>query len=419
MNVPVQRLVAAIDLGTSKVTGLIGEVTGDGRSWGLRILGFGVEETTGMRRGAIRDFEETVRAITRAMKAAEQVAGLEVGTVYCGVPGVHIAERISHGVASIPGSEIRTVELARVNDVACAVSFGQDPELLHAIPHDYRVDGPSGYADPIGMSGERVEAEVYLVTVRSSADAHQRKAIEKAGWHVGEFVLEPLAASLAVLSAEEREAGVVLVELGAGSTSVAIFQGGKLRHTAALRFAGGHVTSDLVHGLQITQAEAERIKVTYGGAYEAMVPEVEVIELPASGGQPVRHAPRKLVAHIMGMRFQEVLELAYDEVTRSGWGMAGLPAGVVLTGGGAATPGIIELTRDVFAAPVRVGIPADGVCGVWSDRVAAPGLAVPVGLALWGARQVATGSGFGAAGKSSPAVERVLGPVKRWLQDFF
>lgn len=418
MSVPVQRLVAVVDLGSSKVTGLIGEVTGDARSWGLRILGIGIEESTGVRRGAIRDFEETVRATSRAMKAAEQVAGLEVGTVYCGVSGVNIAERISHGVASIPGSEIRTVDLARVNDVACAINFGQDQELLHAIPHDYRVDGQSGYADPIGMSGERVEAEVYLVTARSSALAHQRKAVEKAGWHVGEFVLEPLAASLAVLTADEREAGSVLVELGAGSTSVAIFQGGKLRRTAALRFAGGHVTSDLVHGLQITQAEAERLKIAYGGAYEAMVPDVEVIELPASGGQPSRHAPRKLVAHIMGMRFQEVLELAYDEVTRAGWGMAGLPAGVILAGGGAATPGIVELTRDVFAAPVRVGVPADGLRGL-VDRVASPGLAVPVGLALWGARQVATGSGFGAAGKSSPAVDRVLGPVKRWLQDFF
>ena len=418
MTVPVQRLVAAIDLGSSKVTGLIGEVTGDARSWGLRVLGVGTEDSTGIRRGAIRDFEETVRAITRAMKVAERVAGLEVGTVYCGVSGVHIAERISHGVASIPGSEIRTIDLARVNDVACAISFGQDQELLHAIPHDYRVDGQSGYGDPIGMTGERVEAEVYLVTVRSSALAHERKAVEKAGWHVGEFVLEPLAASLAVLSAEERDAGVVLVELGAGSTSVAIFQGGKLRHTAALRFAGGHVTSDLVHGLQITQAEAERIKTTYGSAYEAMVPEPEVIELPTIGGHPARHAPRRLVAHIMGMRFQEVLELACDEVTRAGWAMAGLPAGVVLSGGGAGTPGIVELARDTFAAPVRVGVPAAGLRGL-IDRVALPSLAVPVGLALWGARQVATGSGFGAAGKSSPAVERVLGPVKRWLQDFF
>jgi len=418
MSVPVQRLVAAIDLGSSKITGVIGEVTGDSHSWGMRILGVGIEESTGIRRGAIRDFDETVRAVSKAMHAAERIAGIEVGTVYAGVSGVNIAERVSHGVASIPGSEIRTVDLARVNDVACAISFGQDQELLHAIPHDYRVDGQSGYADPIGMSGERVEAEVYLVTARSSALAHQRKAIEKAGWHVGEFVLEPLAASLAVVSADESEAGVVLVELGAGSTSVAIFHGGKLRHTAALRFAGGHVTSDLVHGLQLPQAEAERIKTSFGGAYEPMIPEEEIIELPASGGQPARHAPRKLVAHIMGMRFQEVLELAFDEVTRAGWAMTGLPQGVVLTGGGASTPGIVELARDVFASPVRIGVPAAGLRGL-TDRVASPGLAVPVGLALWGARQVVTGAGFGGGGKESPAMDRVLGPVKRWLQDFF
>ena len=418
MSVPVQRLVAAVDLGSTKVTGLIGEVTGDARSWGLRILGVGVERSTGLRRGVIRDFEEVVRAVHKAMTDAERVAGIEVGTVYCGVAGEHISQRVSHGVASVPGSEIRTADLARVNDVASNVSFGHDQELLHAIPHDYRVDGQPGYADPIGMSGERVEAEVYLITARSSALAHQRKAIEKAGWHVGEFVLEPLAGSLAVLTPEEREEGVVQVELGGGSTTVAIFQGGKLRYSASLRFAGGHVTADLVHGLQVTQAEAERIKESWGAAYEALVPEVEVIELPAHGAHPARHAPRRLVAHIMRMRLQEVMELAFDEVARSGWAMAGLPGGVVLSGAAAAAPGMVELTRDVFAAPVRIGVPADGLRGL-TDRVASPGFAVPVGLALYGARQVAIGGGFGAGGHSSPAVERMFAPVKRWLQDFF
>lgn len=418
MSVPVQRLVAAVDLGSTKVTGLIGEVTGDSRSWGLRVLGVGVEKSTGMRRGVIRDFEEVVRAVNKAMTDAERVAGIEVGTVYCGVAGEQISQRVSHGVASVPGSEIRTADLARVNDVASNVSFGHDQELLHAIPHDYRVDGQPGYADPIGMTGERVEAEVYLITARSSALAHQRKAIEKAGWHVGEFVLEPLAASLAVLTPEEREDGVVLVELGGGSTTVAIFQGGKLRHSASLRFAGGHVTADLVHGLQVTLAQAEQIKECWGAAYESLVPEVEVIELPASGAHLARHAPRQLVAHIMRMRLQEVMELAFDEIARSGWAMAGLPGGVVLSGAAAVVPGMIELTRDIFAAPVRIGVPADGLRGL-TDRVASPAFAVPVGLALYGARQVALGGGFGAGGRTSPAVERMFAPVKRWLQDFF
>lgn len=418
MTVTVQRLVAAVDLGSSKVTAIIGEVTGESRSWGLRILGVGVEPSTGLRRGVIRDFDETVRAVRKAMTDAERIAGIEVGTVYSGVAGLNVAQRTSSGVASVTGSEIRTSDLARVNDVASNVSFGHDQELLHAIPQDYRVDGQPGYGDPVGMAGGRVEAEVYLITVRTAVTAHQRKAIEKAGWHVGEFVLEPLAGSLAVVSAEERDSGVVLVELGAGSTTIAIFQGGKLRHTASLRFAGGHVTADLVHGLQVTQADAERIKVKFGGANEASVTENEVIDLPATGAVPARRAQRKLVAHIMQMRLQEVLELAYDEVTRAGWSMAALPSGVVITGGGAATPGMVELTRDVFAAPVRVGVPVDGLRGL-VDRVGSPEFAVPVGLALYGARQVALGIGFGAGGKTSPAVERVFGPVKQWLQDFF
>ncbi len=418
MSVPVQRLVAALDLGSTRVTGIIGEVTGSGPSWGLRILGVATEPSTGVRRGAIRDFEETVRAVRKVMKDAERMAGLEVGTVDVGVAGEHVAQRVSHGVASVTGSEIRTADLARVNDVASDVSFGHDQELLHAIAHDYRVDGQAGHADPIGMTGEQLEAEVYLITARASALAHLRKAVEKAGWHVGEFVVEPLASSLAVLTPEEREAGVVSVEFGGGSTTVAIFQGGKLRHTASLRFAGGHVTSDLVHGLQVPQAEAEQLKVRYGAAYEPLVPEGERVELAASHGHPVRHATRRTIAHIMHMRLQEVAELASDEITRAGWAMAGLPAGVVLSGGGAAAPGMVELVRDVFAAPVRIGVPAAGLRGL-VDRVAFPGYAVPVGLALYGARQVAQGGGFGAGGRTSPAVERVLGPVKRWFQDFF
>ncbi|MDZ4259707.1 MAG: cell division protein FtsA [Gemmatimonadales bacterium] len=418
MSVAVQRLVAAIDLGTTSVTAIIGEVTGDQRSWGLRVLGVGMEPSTGVRRGVIRDFEETVRAIGKAMGDAERIAGIEVGTVYLGVAGEHVAQRVSHGVASIPGSEIRTADLARVNDVASNVSFGHDQELLHAIAHDYRVDGQPGYADPIGMAGERLEAEVYLVTVRSSALSHARRAVEKAGWHVGEFVLEPLAASLAVLTAEEREIGSVLVELGGGSTTVAIFHEGKLRHTASLRFAGGHVTSDLVHGLQVTQADAERIKARWGAAYEPLVSADEVIELPPVPAGGLRQAPRRLVAHIMHMRLQEMLELAYDEVGRAGWAMAGLPGGMILSGGASAAPGMVELARDVFAAPVRRGIPADGLRGL-TDRVASPDCSVVVGLALYGARQVALGGGFGGGGRSSPAMGRVLAPVRRWLQDIF
>lgn len=418
MSAQVQRLVAAIDLGTSRVSALIGEVTGDAQSWGLRILGLASEPSNGVRRGVIRDFDESVRAIRKALNDAERMAGIEVGTVDVGVAGELVAHRISHGTASIHGSEIRTADLARVIDIASDVSFGHDQELLHAIAHDFRVDGQPGLGDPIGMAGDTLAAEVYLVTARSSALAHIRRAVEKAGWQVGEFVLESLAASLSVLTPDEREAGAVLLEFGAGSTSVAVIQGGKLRHVVGLRFAGGHVTSDLVHGLQLSQADAERIKIDFGAAYEPMVPENEVVELPGVAGQGARRTPRRLISHIMHMRLQEVAELAYDEVARAGFAMGALPGGVVLTGAGAAAPGMVELIRDVFAAPVRLGVPAAGLRGL-VDRVAFTACAVPVGLALYGARQVAFGGGFGAGGRASPAMEKVLGPVKRWLQDFF
>ncbi len=411
------RLVAGLDLGTTRVVAIIGEVTGDVRQGGVKILGVGTERSTGIRRGAVRDVEETTRAITKALKSAERMAGLEVGTVYCGVAGEHVAERSSHGVVSVTGNEIRTADVARVNDVASNISFGRDHELLHAIPQDYLVDHQGGITDPIGMTGQRLEAEVYLVTVLSTALTNLRRCVERAGYQVGEFVLEPLAASLAVLTPEEPEMGCALVELGGGSTSVSVFQEGRIRHTASLMFAGGHVTNDIVHGLQVTQQEAEKLKERFGAAYEPLVPESDVIELPATAGQRARTAERRVLAHIMHMRLQEVLELAADELQRTGYHQH-LPAGVILTGGGAETPGIEELAREVFALPVRVGKPGHGLTGL-VDSVESPRMSVGTGLVAYGARQVQMSGGFGAGGRKSPAVEKVFGPVKRWLQDFF
>jgi cell division protein FtsA len=410
------RLVAALDLGSTRVVGLIGEVLGEGREPRVRILGAATERTGGIRRGVVRDIEEATRAIAKAMKDAQTMAGVEVGTVYCGIAGEHIAARSSHGVVSVTGSEIRTTDVARVNDVASNISFGRDHELLHAIPQDYLVDQQAGITEPIGMTGSRLEAEVYLVTVLGSALVNLRKCVERAGYHPGEFVLEPVAASLSVLTPDERELGCAIVELGGGSTNVAIFQGGKIRHTASSMFAGGHVTNDLMQGLQVTQLDAERIKERFGAAYEPLVPETDTFQLPSTPGQGPRTAHRRVLAHIMHMRLQEVLELALDEISRAGYRQR-LPAGIILTGGGAQAPGIVELGREVFAMPVRVGTPGEGLTGL-VDSVDSPRMAVPVGLLLYGARAVATSGGFG-GGRRSPAVDKVLGPVKRWLQDFF
>jgi len=412
-----QRLVAALDLGSTRIAAAIGEVTGDPRHPGVRVLGVGSERTTGIRRGVVRDIEETTRAIGRALKDAQLMAGVEVGTVYAGIAGEHVAGRLSHGVVSVTGNEIRTADVARVNEVAANVAFSRDHELLHAVPQDYLVDGQAGISDPIGMIGSRLEAQVYLVTVLSSAVVNLQKCIEKAGFRVGEFVLEPLAGSLAALTPDERELGCALIELGGGSTNVAVFQQGKICHTASLMFAGNHVTNDLVHGLQVPQQDAEKLKERHGAAYEPSVSNDEVIELPAGPGQPSRPAHRRVLAHIMHMRMQEILELALDELNRTGFRQR-LAAGVVLSGGGAQIPGIVELTREVFALPVRIAQPGTGLSGL-VDRIAAPRMTVPAGLLLYGAKQVLQSGGFGVAARRSPAVEKVIGPVKRWLQDFF
>jgi len=409
--------VAALDLGTTKVGAIIAEAQGDPRYPVTRVLGVGVERCNGVHRGVVRNIEETTRAIQKAMKDAERMAGVEVGAVYCSVAGEHVAGRTTTGVVSVTGGAIRTGGVARVNDVASSVPLGKDHELLHAIPQDYLVDLQPGISEPIGMSGQRLDAQVYLVTVLSSVPQNLRKCVEGAGYNVAEFVLEPLAVSLAVLTPDERELGCALVELGGGSTNVAIFQAGKIRHTASLRFAGGHVTSDIVHGLQVTQQEAERLKERHGSAYEPLVPEGEVIQLPGTPGQGPRNAHRHVLAHIMRMRLQEVLELALDEITRAGYHQR-LPAGVVLTGGGAQVPGITELAREVFAMPVRTGKPGEGLSGL-TDSVESPKFAVLAGLAQYGAKQLAQGAAFGTGQRRSQAVEKFVMPVRRWLQDFF
>jgi cell division protein FtsA len=240
--------------------------------------------------------------------------------------------------------------------------------------------------------------------------------VERSGFQVGEFILEPLAASMAVLTPDERALGCAIVELGGGSTNVSIFQGGKIRHTASSIFAGTHVTNDIVAGLQVTQNDAERLKDRFGSAYEPLAADDDVFQLPSTPGQGVRTADRRVLAHIMHARLQEVLELALDEISRTGYRQR-LPAGVVLTGGGAQAPGIVELARQVFALPARVGVPGQGLTGLL-DHVDSPRMAVPAGLLLYGAKEALAGGGFG-SGRRSPAVEKVLGPVKRWFLDIF
>jgi cell division protein FtsA len=406
------RLVAGLDLGSSKTGAIIAEATGDARKPGAKILGVGMARTTGVKRGVVRDIEETTRSISQAMRDAERMAGVEVPVLYCGIAGDHVQTRISTGLASVATEEISRSDIDRVNDVAKAVSLGDDYELLHYIPQEYKVDSQGGISDPVGMTGLRLEVEMCLVAVQNKAAQNLRKSIERAGYKVSELVLEPLAASLAVVTEDEKEMGCALVDLGSGSTSVAIFHDGKLRHLSCLPFAGVHVTSDIVQGLGVTQSDAERLKERSGMAYTPLVDPDEVIELPSTPGQGPRQVKRELLAHIIHQRLDEVLGLVLERIGEAGYG-GRLAAGVILTGGGAQLAGIVELTRDVFAMPVRTGEPGLGISGL-VDSVQAPRYAVSVGLALYGThRMVRRGH------EGGPTVDKFFGPVKRWLQDFF
>src|SRR4029078_13353123 len=301
-----------------------------------------------------------------------------------------------------------------------------------AIPQEYTVDKNLGIRDAIGMIGTRLETEMYLVTIGSSPAMNLRKAVEKAGYKVRELVLEPLASALSVLTEDEKELRVALVEMGAGTTDIAVFHEAKIRHLGTVNFGGNNVTNDIVHGLGVTQADAERLKERYGCAYEPMVDPSEVIQLPSTVAQGDRQIPRELLAHIIHQRLDEVFARIvqrrmyeiFDLVQRdiAGAGYAGkLSAGIVLTGGAAAMQGVVELASDVFATGVRIGVPSENIGGL-TDSVEAPRFATVTGLAQYAAHRFAL-SGAGVGGKrlalSEPGVDRLAQRVKTWLQDFF
>jgi cell division protein FtsA len=416
-----EHLVAGLDIGSAKTTAIIAEVVGDlPKHPELRVLGAGQARTTGMRRGVVSDIEETTRSIRRALQDAERMAGAQVGDVYTGIGGEHVQAMMSKGIVAISGEEIERDDVERAEDVARALEIPRDRELLHAIPVEYTVDKNVGVRDPVGMIGTRLETEMFLVTIGSSPAVNLRKSVERAGYKVKHLVLEPLASALAVLTEDEKELGVALVELGATSTDVAIFHEGKIRHLGTIGFGGSHVTSDIVHGLGVTQADAERLKERYGCAYEPLVDPTDVIRLPSTVAQGDRQIPRELLAHIIHQRMDEIFDLVQAQVQTAGY--AGqLSAGMVVTGGAAAMQGVAELASDVFGTGVRVGNPAENLGGL-TESVDAPRFATVVGLAQYAAHQVA------ARGESASVRRRQLAGagvgqltqrIKYWLEDFF
>ena len=415
-----ERIVAGLDIGSAKTTAVIAEAIADShRNVTIKILGVGQARTTGLRRGIVSDIEETTRSIKKAIQDAERMAGTPIDSIYAGIAGEHVRAMTSSGVVAVNGDEISAWDVTRANDVARAQPIPQDRELLHAIPQEYSVDKNQGIRDPIGMIGTRLETEMYLVTIGSSPATNLRKSVEKAGSHVRELVLEPLASSWAVLTEDEKELGVALLEMGAATTDIAVFHEGKIRHLGTIPFGGNNVTSDIVHGIGVTQADAERLKERYGCAYEQLVDPDEILQLPSTVAQGERQIARQVLAHIIHQRMDEIFDLVRRNIDEAGWGKR-LSAGLVMTGGAAGMEGIGDLAADSFGTGVRIGSPAEHIGGL-TDAVEAPRFATVVGLALYGANRLILGGGQSSKrGKiGSPAMNDLGKKLKNWLQDFF
>lgn len=407
------NLIAALDIGTTKTCAVIGEISGDlQRRPDLKVLGVGQARTTGMRREVVTHIEETTESVKKAVKEAELMAGATVDRVYAGIAGEHIQAFSSAGVVAVGGEEVSSHDVARVHEVARAVALPPARELLHAIPQEYMVDHQGGIKDPLGMAGTRLEAEVYLVSSASAATTNIRKAVSRAGYRVQELVLEPLASARAVLTEDEKEVGVAMVELGGGTTDVAVYYEGKIRHVAILPFGGLTVTNDLVKGLSIPFAEAQKAKEQFGAAFAQMVDPQETVELPGPSPGQRRHVARELIAHIVEQRLDEMFGLVQEELERADL-MDKLGAGIVLTGGTTAIQGVVELAQQVFAAPVRAGVPGEGLTGL-ADSVAFPRFATVAGLALYGSDRFME-TGEGASTFTSGMATKILA----WLKEFF
>ncbi len=407
------NLIAGLDIGTTKTCAVIAEIGGDPRRRvELKILGVGQAKTSGMRREVVTHIEETTESIRNALKEAELMAGATVDRVYTGIAGEHIQATNSSGVVAVAGDEVGVGDVTRVHEVARAVAIPQDRELLHAIPQEYMVDNQGGIKDPVGMAGTRLEAEVYIVTGASAAATNLRKAVSRAGYRVQEVVLEPLASARAVLTEDEKEVGVAMVEIGGGTTDLAVYYEGKIRHIAILPFGGITVTNDLVKGLSIPFAEAQRAKELYGVAFAQLVDPQETVELPGPSPGQQRHVARELIAHVVEQRLDEMFGLVQEELEGQDL-MSKLGAGIVLTGGAVTLQGTVELAQQVFAAPVRAGVPDEGLVGL-ADSVARPKFATAAGLALYGAdRFLETGEG------ASTLASGYLAKAIAWLKEFF
>jgi cell division protein FtsA len=370
-------LLVGLDIGTSKVVAIVGEVKADGA---LEIIGIGSHPSRGLKKGVVVNIESTVQSIQRAVEEAELMAGCEIHSVYAGIAGSHVRSLNSHGIVAIKDKEVGPGDVERVIDAAKAVAIPADQKILHVLPQEYIIDSQEGIRDPIGMSGVRLEAKVHIVTGADSAAQNIVKCVQRCGLSVDDIVLEQLASSYAVLTEDEKDLGVCVVDIGGGTTDIAVFGGGAIRHTAVIPIAGDQLTNDIAVSMRTPTQYAEDIKIKYACALSQLANPDETIEVPSVGDRPPRRLARQTLAEIVEPRYEELFGLIRDELRRAGLEEQ-VATGIVLTGGSAKMEGAIELAEEVFHMPVRLGVPqyVSGLAEVVSNPIHATG----VGLLLY------------------------------------
>src|SRR6202522_2910619 len=372
-----RNLLVGLDIGTSKVVAIVGEIKSDGA---LEIIGIGSHPSRGLKKGVVVNIESTVQSIQRAVEEAELMAGCEINAVYAGIAGSHVRSLNSHGVVAIRDREVVQSDVDHVIEAAKAVAIPADQRILHVLPQEFIIDGQEGIRDPIGMSGVRLEAKVHIVTGADSAAQNIIKCVERCGLTVEDVVLEQLASSFAVLTDDEKELGVCIVDVGGGTTDIAVFGNGAIRHTAVIPIAGDQVTNDIAVSMRTPTQYAEDIKIRYACALSQLAHHDETIEVPSVGDRPPRRLARQTLAEMVEPRYEELFALVRDELRRAGLEEA-VATGIVLTGGSSKMEGAVELAEEVFHMPVRLGIPqyVSGLTAVVSNPIHATG----VGLLLY------------------------------------
>src|ERR1700756_3480522 len=405
-----RNLIVGLDNGTSKVVALVGEIGLDGS---IEVLGIGSQPSRGLKKGVVVNIESTVQSIQRAVEEAELMVDCEINTVYAGIAGSHIRSLNSHGVVGIRDREVTPADVEHVIEAAKAVAIPADQRILHVLPQEFIIDGQEGIRDPIGMSGVRLEAKVHIVTGADSAAQNIIKCVQRCGLVVDDIVLEQLASSYAVLTEDEKELGVCLVDIGGGTTDLAVFANGPIRHTAVIPIAGDQVTNDIAVSMRTPTQYAEDIKIRYACALSQLANPDESIEVPSVGERPARRLARQTLAEIVEPRYEELFGLVREELRRSGFEEV-IAAGIVLTGGSAKMEGAIELAEEVFHVPVRLGGP-QAIAGL-TDVVRTPIFSTGVGLLLYARDNLMParcGHTLGVNGKS------MLERMRSWFQGNF